>query len=120
MPELPDLAGYRRLLSRHLRRIARIEVIDASIVQSGTAERFESAICGREVRSVERRGKWLIVRVTDDAALLIHLGMTGRLVCIEHGEPRGSADRLVLADRHEIRLRDVRKLSRAWLALGKR
>ena len=38
---------------------------------------FASRIEGRKVRAVERRGKYLLVRLSSDDTLLMHLGMSG-------------------------------------------
>jgi formamidopyrimidine-DNA glycosylase len=115
VPELPDVAGFGRLVGRHLRRVRRVEVIDPAVVRNVEPARLEAVLCGKAVRRVERRGKLLVVDVAD-AALVVHFGMTGALVLADADAVRDRADRLVLADRAELRLRDERRLGRIWLA----
>jgi formamidopyrimidine-DNA glycosylase len=115
VPELPDVAGFGRLVARQLHRIERVEVIDPAVVRNDEPGRFERLLRGTLVRNVARRGKWLVVDV-GDAAVVIHFGMTGALVVADAADARDRFDRLVLADRAELRLRDRRRLGRVWLA----
>jgi formamidopyrimidine-DNA glycosylase len=115
VPELPDVAGFGRLVARHLHRIERIEVIDPVVLRNVEPARSQAVLRGKPVRRVARRGKWLVVDVAD-AALVMHFGMTGALVVTDVADAPDRYERLVPADRADIRLRDTRRLGRAWLA----
>ncbi len=128
MPELPDIAGFRRLVGRNLHRIERLEVIDPAVVRNVEPAELEEAVRRKLVRRVERRRKWLVVhlgshtsprasqrRDSADAAIVMHFGMTGSLVLTHDALDR--YDRLALIGDAELRLRDRRRLSRAWLAI---
>lgn len=75
MPELPEVEATRRNLEAWTgkRTIAAVEVLDDKLAID------VSMLLGQRVDRWERRGKTLIARV-GDAALYLHLGMTGKVV----------------------------------------
>jgi formamidopyrimidine-DNA glycosylase len=80
MPELPEVETIRRSLMPRVagQRIARVVVRERRL-RVPIAPDFESRLSGRRVEDVERRGKYLLLRLDDGAVLLVHLGMSGRL-----------------------------------------
>ena len=66
---------------------------------------------GGQVKSVDRRAKYLLVRMNNGAVLVLHLGMTGRLAFFTNGTPRGPHDhiRFFLDNSLELRFNDVRR-----------
>jgi formamidopyrimidine-DNA glycosylase len=117
MPELPDAAGYRRLLSRSLHRVEHVELFDPQVLRNVDPDALDAAVDHQDVRAVERRGKWLVVRL-DPAAIVIHLGMTGSLILAAPHAPLDRSDRAALHGDVDIRLRDRRRLGGIWLAAG--
>ena len=79
MPELPEVETVRRGLENHLtgRRIERIELRRPDL-RFSFPEGFAALLRGRRVESVERRAKYLLIRLDGDATWMCHLGMTGR------------------------------------------
>nr|AIF08955.1 formamidopyrimidine-DNA glycosylase (mutM, fpg) [uncultured marine group II/III euryarchaeote KM3_33_H04] len=79
MPELPEVETVRRGLENHLtgRLIERIE-LRRSDLRFSFPEGFAALLRGRRVESVERRAKYLLIRLDGDATWMCHLGMTGR------------------------------------------
>ena len=115
MPELPDAAGYRRLLARSLHRLDDVELVDPEVLRNTDRAALVDAVSHQHVHGVERRGKWLVVRV-ERAGVVIHLGMTGSLVLAGPQEAIAPDDRAVLHGDAEVRLRDRRRLGGIWLA----
>lgn len=81
-----------------------------------SALRFTRALEGRRFTEPVRHGKLLLAR-TGGPTVLLHFGMTGRLVC---GTAEGSLhphDRVVfeLGAGRQVRYRDQRKLKGLWL-----
>ena len=78
---------------------------------------FADAVAGRTVESVERRAKQLVIGLSGDAALTIHLKMTGQLFVVPADAPDDPYVRLVLelADGRELRFRDIRKFGKIGL-----
>ena len=61
------------------RRIRRIEVVHPDVLRESTRA-FADRVRGREIRSVTRRGKNVVLHLTGEFALVVNLGMTGRLL----------------------------------------
>ncbi len=73
MPELPEVETTRRMLEPHLLgRVVR-DVIHAD------PERYRNttAMLGKQIQKLERRGKYLILRLDDGLDCIVHLKMTG-------------------------------------------
>lgn len=88
MPELPEVETVMRGLARVLegRRIARAAVGRPDLrwpFPAGLAARLE----GARVEGFRRRGKYLLMRLSGGDSVLVHLGMSGRMVA------RPAADR---------------------------
>ena len=118
MPELPDVERFRRLAATHLvgSTIEAVDVVDASVLRNTDARRLERLLVGREVAGVERRGKWLVIRVGEES-VVVHFGMTGSLALAGRGDVRRPSDRVVIVcGGEEVRYRDVRKLGGLWVA----
>jgi formamidopyrimidine-DNA glycosylase len=124
MPELPDVEGFRRTLASCAqgRRIERVHVADAGVLHGVTARRFRDRLRGRTFGEPARHGKWLLAPLgpgEDGPTLLLHFGMTGRLVCCAPHEAPHRHDRVTFTvDGRELRYRDMRKLRGLWLADG--
>ncbi len=90
MPELPEVEVIRRGLAPRLvgRRFLTVAVGDKRLRRGSPAEHLAEWLPGRRVLRLERRGKYLLFRLDEGVTLLIHLGMTGRLllgVPADHG-----------------------------------
>lgn len=97
MPELPEVETIRRQLEPEVvgRRITEVEVLDERWTRPLPPSALVAVVEDREIVAADRRGKYLILRLSGDAALIMHLRMTGNLL-LSQGE--GLAD-LVEVDR---------------------
>ncbi len=88
MPELPEVETIRRQLDPELRgrSIVGAEILDDRWSRPVPPAEIERALVGRRIEAVERRGKYLIVRLDDRSTLVMHLRMTGNLLLAEPGE----------------------------------
>jgi formamidopyrimidine-DNA glycosylase len=117
MPELPDVEGFRRHFTRHAagKKVLAVHA-DRSIFRNTNPQGLGKALRGRRFDDPHRHGKWLICP-TDGPLLLLHFGMTGRLVWSGEEADRHRHDRLCLElDDGELRYRNLRKLGGVWLA----
>ena len=121
MPELPEVEhiarGLDALLPDHTIRAVSINW-DRTIA-THTLARFGELVCGHTFRSVQRRGKYLILELPPHY-LLIHLRMTGRLFFCNAPESTWETDPHVhvtiqLDDDARLYFRDVRKFGRFFL-----
>lgn len=124
MPELPEVETIRRYLAEMLPGvpIERVEHLDPRMVKHSplNAGQITERLTGAVFSHVDRIGKFLLLRLQSDEALLLHLGMSGRLVVESHQAPLQPHTHLQLAlgDR-DLRLADPRRFGRiAWVAAG--
>ena len=79
MPELPEVETVRLGLAGALEgeRLVRVEARRPDL-RFPLPQGFERALSGRKVTAVERRGKFLLIRLDGELTLITHLGMSGR------------------------------------------
>jgi formamidopyrimidine-DNA glycosylase len=82
MPELPEVEVIRRGLAPVLmgRRFLAVQVGAKRMRQQSSPAELRGWIPGRRLESLRRRGKYLLFDLEGGVTLLIHLGMTGRLL----------------------------------------
>ncbi len=113
MPELPEIEVLRlglepvlvgqSLVSIKVRSIALREPIDKAAL--------ERACWDNEVLSVGRRAKYLLIGLRGGQALVVHLGMSGRLYLADREEPAAKHEHAViqLSSGRTLRFRDPRR-----------
>jgi len=83
MPELPEVEVLRRDLEKEVvgKKIKAVDVTGTrSVRRHKTKADFTGPLVGRKVVSVQRRGKYLVVKLDGPEALIVHLGMSGQLL----------------------------------------
>ena len=109
MPELPEVEVTRRGIAPHLvgRAIAAVAVREPRLRWRIPAS--VRSLAGHVVRSVRRRGKYLLLDC-GNGHLILHLGMSGSLRLVAPGTIPGKHDHFDLAVGNKIlRLRDPRR-----------
>jgi len=127
MPELPEVETVVRDLRPQLsgRTIASVQLtrdplIRGRLIRYPSATTFVRRLRGRTIRSVERRGKYIVMPLDQDSErLVVHLGMTGHLRVWEPEETpvKHTHVRVLLDTGLELRYDDQRQFGR--LLLGK-
>jgi formamidopyrimidine-DNA glycosylase len=130
VPELPEVETIRRDLAPRLTGRTIVEAWVApnapKLVQREPADAFCRRISGRAIRELDRRGKYLLLRLDSKAGQgpltwIVHLRMTGGLLHSRDGcetltgEDRFVRARFKLDDGAELCYADVRKLGTMWL-----
>jgi formamidopyrimidine-DNA glycosylase len=124
MPELPEVETTRRGLLPRLsgRRIEVVTVRDRRL-RWPVPDNLEHVLAGMTIEDIDRRGKYLLLRVTQGRRmdhLMIHLGMTGSLQVTGSTATAGRHDHIdaQLSDGQLLRYHDPRRFG-AWLWAGK-
>jgi len=88
VPELPEVETIVRDLSPRLRsrRITEVWVGEKNLRRPYDPQ-WTPKLIGRRIRSLFRRGKWIVVCLEKKVYLLFHLGMTGQLTVVSSKEP---------------------------------
>lgn len=90
MPELPEVETIRRGLDREAvgKRIKTVEVTGMrSIRRHPNKKHFITKLEGAKINGVERRGKYLLLKLDTGDLLVVHLGMSGQLLRAQNRDP---------------------------------
>ena len=112
MPELPEVETVVRSLLPHLRgrTIVSAEFRPARVLH-GDADETARRLAGRRIAGLERRGKFIMIRLEADGGIFtVHLGMTGRLLI--DGEIGKHTHAILQLDRGVLTYTDPRKFGR--------
>ena len=121
MPELPEVETIRRQLAPRVqgRVLARVQVDDERWCMPLAPPAMERALRGRRVESLDRRGKYLVWRLSGERYLLQHLRMTGNLLYDPVDRPVHTRVAIDLDDGHELLYVDARRFGTGQLAEGR-
>jgi formamidopyrimidine-DNA glycosylase len=114
VPELPDIEAARRLIDQHAgATVVEVRVVDPQLVRNAAASAMRTGMERQPLRGADRRGKWLRVLV-GDGAVMLHLGMTGRLTWNAAAAPTASTRLEVTTTDGVVTMDDRRRLGSAW------
>lgn len=121
MPELPEVETVRRVLEIGLEGLSVIAVRGRSVKMRRPLDidLIASRILRGAFTQARRRGKFLLLDFGEDGTLMIHLGMSGRLMLCDSGEEILDHTHLTLSlsDGRELRFVDPRRFGFAeWLS----
>jgi len=114
MPELPEVETVVRGLAARMtgRRLAKLDLHRGDL-RAPIPKALRRHAEGRRIEGVARRAKYILVALEDGGTLILHLGMSGRLVLVDPGVAlaREAHDHVVfhLDDGTRIRFNDVRR-----------
>jgi formamidopyrimidine-DNA glycosylase len=123
MPELPEVEITARLLDRALQGAQVESALAPGINALKTFDPPLDAIEGERILAVRRRGKNLLIELSGELVLLIHLMSAGRLQLFDkRAGPRDRTSRLLVRVRtkdgeRELRLREFGSKQAAWVKL---
>jgi formamidopyrimidine-DNA glycosylase len=114
VPELPEVETIVRDLRPLLvgRRIQTLSRLTALPLRKPWNPQWERLIPGQRIGAVQRRGKWIVLPLEGEQALVVHLGMTGQLrVAPPEADPFAPHTHLSLDldDGSRLLYRDIRR-----------
>ena len=120
MPELPEVETIRRQLAPHLegRTIVEVEILDPRWTRPLDPVPIEDGLRGAVVERVGRSGKYVVLTLSDDRYLLIHLRMTGALLFDPPADPLHTRVRFTLDRGHRLVYDDPRRFGTGHLLFG--
>jgi formamidopyrimidine-DNA glycosylase len=83
VPELPEVETLKRDLEKEVvgKRIKQVDVSGMrSIRRHPNKKHFAAKLEGNKITGIDRRGKYLLVKLEDGDILVVHLGMSGQLL----------------------------------------
>jgi formamidopyrimidine-DNA glycosylase len=116
MPELPEVETIVREMREEKiegKVITQALVFWNRTIHGIAPDVFSKQIVGQKIKTIQRRGKYLVFQLSQDA-LLVHLRMTGKFIIIDPEEKVTSHERvrLILNDGRALRYEDQRKFGK--------
>ena len=119
MPELPEVETVCRSLRPHLlgRTISRVRVLEPRL-RVPVDERKLRSLAGKRVDAITRIAKYIVFDLSKDAVWLFHLGMSGKLICVDANMARQKHDHIIveLDNGAELRYHDPRRFGLSLVA----
>jgi len=123
MPELPEVETVKNELLPYIagRCVTGVTLFWEGIVRQPSAREFCSRLIGQRITGIARYGKYLVVGLSSDDLLIIHLKMTGSLIIgQDSSEPPKHTRAIIHLDKDtDIFFRDPRKFGLMRLAKDK-
>jgi formamidopyrimidine-DNA glycosylase len=133
MPELPEVETIKRGLQKELieKTIERVQVKTPTLIKMPRINEFLSELQNSQIINVRRRGKYIIINLNNDYQLIIHLGMSGRLI-YHPGSKKENLTKIsekykkhnhlyfFFEDGSKLIYNDVRKFGKLWLLRKKK
>jgi len=117
MPELPEVETIKNELSPWVvgQSFKQVTIFDTELVCGGFAEEVRRGLIGQKVESLGRRGKYLILHLSNGRSLIMHLRMTGVLLLNPRGVDHYARAVFHLSNGHRLVFSDRRRLGLIWL-----
>jgi formamidopyrimidine-DNA glycosylase len=117
MPELPEVETIKNELAPWIvgQSFTKVTISDTSLLSDCSAREVCRGLVGQKVESLERRGKYLIFRLSNGRSLIVHLRMTGSLLVNPRGVDRYGRAIFHLSNGHRFAFTDRRRLGKMWL-----
>ena len=117
MPELPEVETIKNELSPWVvgQSFTQVAILDSKLVYDDPAQEFSRGLIGQTIESLERRGKYLIFRLSSNRSLIMHLRMTGSLLLNPQVMDRYARAVFHLSNGHRFVFSDRRRLGKVWL-----
>lgn len=122
MPELPEVETIKRVIEPQIQGlvIKKVTVRRPEVLAYPDADTFCKTLTGQVISEMARRGKFLMILLTDGDRIILHLRMTGGLLLTPSDYPEEKHTHIVfsLNNGMELRFSDMRRFGRFWL-IGK-
>ncbi|MCX8015198.1 MAG: DNA-formamidopyrimidine glycosylase [candidate division WOR-3 bacterium] len=120
MPELPEVQTICDELKPHIKaqRIIDIKILRADCIGYPSRSQFIKNIKNKTIKTVARKGKYLIFHLSDSLAMVIHLRLSGQLLIFNHNvynPPKYERIRFYLANKKILSFVEPRVLGRVYL-----
>ncbi|MCK5332702.1 bifunctional DNA-formamidopyrimidine glycosylase/DNA-(apurinic or apyrimidinic site) lyase [Candidatus Parcubacteria bacterium] len=120
MPELPEVETIRRDLEKKIigKKIIKIKVLQKKSIKNDLT-RFTKALENNSIESISRKGKLLIMKIKENGKyLLIHLRMTGQILCCaaERKVAKNTRVILIFNDSSKLFFNDTRRFGYLQIA----
>lgn len=90
MPELPEVETVKNDLQKKIvkAKILAVEVSEPALIKNISVDDFSGQVQNETIQMIKRRGKYLLFLLFSGKIVVVHLRMTGQLVCCKKEEPK--------------------------------
>ena len=119
MPELPEVETIVRGLKKTIlgKKIEEVKILHPGIIK-GANKNSAKQIIGQKIEDIRRRGKNILICLSKDKAILVHLGMSGHIFYLSQDRELDKHDHVIFrftGGRKEIRYNDPRRFGKVKL-----
>ena len=118
MPEMPEVETVRRSLQPLIKgkTIKKVVVWYPNIIM-GDSDQVAKRLKNKKILGIDRYGKYLLIRLSDDLTLVSHLRMEGKYRLVTPDTPKQKHEHVefIFDDETALRYDDVRKFGRMHL-----
>ncbi len=119
MPELPEVETIKRVIEPQIQGlvIEDVTVKRPEVTAHPAAEEFCRRLAGQKISHMTRKGKFLMIHLTGNDRIILHLRMTGCLLLTPADHPQEKHTHIIfrLNNGRELRFSDTRRFGRFWL-----
>ena len=114
VPEMPEVenivVGIKDFIEN--KKIVDVEIIKGDIIKSPSSDEYRKLLQDRIIKSLKRRGKYIIMSLDDGRLNIIHLRMTGKLLYKQENEDIDKYSCVIyhLEDKTKLIYADIRRL----------
>lgn len=114
MPEMPEVenivVGIKDFIEN--KKIVDVEIIKGDVIKSPSSDEYRKLLQDRIIKSLKRRGKYIIMSLDDGRLNIIHLRMTGKLLYKQENEDIDKYSCVIyhLEDKTKLIYADIRRL----------
>ena len=114
MPEMPEVenivVGIKDFIEN--KKIVDVEIIKGDVIKSPSSDEYKELLQDRIIKSLKRRGKYIIMSLDDGRFNIIHLRMTGKLLYKQENEDIDKYSCVIyhLEDKTKLIYADIRRL----------
>ena len=80
MPEMPEVENIVRGIRKYIvnQKIVDIEIIKGDVIKYPEIKKYKELLIGNSIKAIDRRGKYIILKMDNGILSVIHLRMTGK------------------------------------------
>ncbi|HEO64028.1 MAG TPA: DNA-formamidopyrimidine glycosylase, partial [Candidatus Omnitrophica bacterium] len=114
MPELPEVETIRRELRSLVvnKKIKNFEVKDKILIKKPKTLSLWKNISGSKIKDVDRKGKFLIFKLSNKMKIVVHLRMTGQII---YGDSNEAKIKILFSDSSSLSYYDKRRFGEWFL-----
>jgi len=112
LPELPEVETVRKGLLQAVlnKKIKNVTIRNPKLRYLIPVDKLKQSVIGSSVIEIKRRAKYLLLNLDNNSTLIVHLGMSGKLLLIAQNEQLDKHDHVIFSlSADELRYRDPRR-----------